>query len=62
MSNLETANAPLIGPPIDGKSISLDQLQRMSVAAWSVKTAMLDGFHNQVCSTVCSIPKMNDMH
>jgi hypothetical protein len=41
MSKLETANTPLIGPPIDGKSILLDQLQRMFVAAWSVKTAMM---------------------
>jgi hypothetical protein len=41
MSKLETANEPLIGPPIDGKSILLDQLQRMFVAAWSAKTAMM---------------------
>jgi hypothetical protein len=41
MSKLETANTPLIGPPIDGRSKTLDQLQRMFVAAWSVKTAMM---------------------
>lgn len=41
MSNLETANMPLIGPPIDDKSIALDPLQRISVAAWSAKTAMV---------------------
>lgn len=41
MSNLETAVMPLIGRPIDDKSIALDPVQRTSVAAWSVKTAMV---------------------
>jgi hypothetical protein len=41
MSNLETANEPLIGPPIDDVSVTLDGPQRWAAAAWSIKTAMV---------------------
>jgi PDZ domain len=41
MSGMEDANTPLIGPPIDDVSITLNEPQQWAVAAWSAKTAMV---------------------
>jgi len=41
MSDLETANMPVMGPMIDDKSIALYENERGKIAAWALKTAML---------------------
>jgi hypothetical protein len=41
MSAMETAVAPIIGPPVDDKSKFIDSPQQWTIAAWAVKTAMM---------------------
>ena len=41
MSDLEAENIPTIGSMLQDMAIPLDEAQQKSVAAWSVKTAMV---------------------